>query len=322
MKFFLKLAIFVAFYAVFHAYILRPYIAGGVCTSKARLDGKTVIITGSNTGIGKENARDLAKRGARVIMACRSLDKAEAAKKEIVDETGNKNVVAKYLDLASLKSVRDFAADINRNEPRLDVLINNAGVMAVAKLTRTQDGFETQMGVNHLGHFLLTNLLLDLLKKSAPSRVVVVSSLAHWFSTRTGFNFENMNGEIFYDAFDAYGQSKLANILFTRELARRLKGTGVTANSLHPGAVATELGRHLPNWVQAIVSPIYPYFTKSCEQGAQTNIHLAVSEEMEGVSGLYFADCKERTPAATAQDDKAAKKLWEVSARLVRLDND
>lgn len=322
MKFFLKLAIFVAFYAVFHAYILRPYIAGGVCTSKARLDGKTVIITGSNTGIGKENARDLAKRGARVIMACRSLDKAEVAKKEIVDETGNKNVVAKYLDLASLKSVRDFAADINRNEPRLDVLINNAGVMAVAKLTRTQDGFETQMGVNHLGHFLLTNLLLDLLKKSAPSRVVVVSSLAHWFSTRTGFNFENMNGEIFYDAFDAYGQSKLANILFTRELARRLKGTGVTANSLHPGAVATELGRHLPNWVQAIVSPIYPYFTKSCEQGAQTNIHLAVSEEMEGVSGLYFADCKERTPAATAQDDKAAKKLWEVSARLVRLDND
>ena len=321
MNFLLKFAIFIACYAVFHVFILRPYISGGVCTSQARLEGKTVIITGANTGIGKETALHLARRGARVIMACRNLRKAEVALKEIVQKSGNDNVVAKRVDLASLKSVRDFAEDINNNEPRLDVLINNAGVMAVQTLTKTQDGFETQMGVNHLGHFLLTNLLLDLLRKSAPSRVVVVSSISHWFSTRTGLNFENMNAEISYEPFDAYGQSKLANILFTTELARRLDGTGVTVNSLHPGAVATELGRNLPNWMHVVLIPyIYPHILKTSEQGAQTSIHLAVSEELEGVSGLYFADCKEKLPAETAQDDKAAKKLWEVSAKLVGLD--
>ena len=317
-----KFAIFIACYAVFHVFILRPYIAGGVCTSKARLEGKTVIITGSNVGIGKETALDLAGRGAKVILACRDLQKAEAALKEIVKKSGNENIVAKHLDLASLESVRDFAQDINKNEPRLDILINNAGVMAVQTLTKTQDGFETQMGVNHLGHFLLTNLLLDLLKKSAPSRVIVVSSLAHWFATRTGMNFENMNGEISYDPLDAYGQSKLANILFTRELARRLDGTSVTANSLHPGAVATELSRHYPEWIQFIFKPIYRQLSKTPKEGAQTSIHLAVSEELEGVTGLYFADCKERIPAETAQDDNAAKMLWEISSKLVRVNTD
>jgi NAD(P)-dependent dehydrogenase (short-subunit alcohol dehydrogenase family) len=273
-------------------YILGPYIAGGVCTSQARLEGKTVIITGSNTGIGKETALNLAKRGARVIMACRNLQKAETALQEIVQKSGNENVVAKHLDLASLKSVREFSEDVNSNELRLDALINNAGVMCLSTLTRTEDGFEMQMGVNHLGHFLLTNLLLDLLKKSAPSRIVVVSSMGHWMFTKTAFNFENMNGEIAYDKFDAYGQSKLANILFARELARRLKGTGVTANSLHPGIVASELSRHLPMVMQGN-NAIASWFLKTSEQGAQTSIHLAVSEELEGVTGLYFADCKE-----------------------------
>ena len=315
-----KFAIFIACYAVFHVFILRPYIAGGVCTSKARLEGKTAIITGSNVGIGKETALDLARRGAKVILACRDIQKAEAALKEIVKKSGNENIAAKHVDLASLKSVRDFAEDINKNEPRLDILINNAGVMAVQTLTKTQDGFETQMGVNHLGHFLLTNLLLDLLKKSAPSRVIVVSSVGHWFVTRTGMNFENMNGEISYDPLDAYGQSKLANILFTRELARRLEGTSVTANSLHPGFVATELSRHYPEWMQVIFKPVYRQLSKTPMEGAQTSIHLAVSEELEGVTGLYFADCKEKIPAETAQDDKAARKLWEISAKLVGVD--
>ena len=320
MHFVVKLGIFVACYAVFHAYILGPYIAGGVCTSQARLEGKTVIITGSNTGIGKETALNLAKRGARVIMACRNLQKAETALQEIVQKSGNENVVAKHLDLASLKSaVREFSEDVNSNELRLDALINNAGVMCLSTLTRTEDGFEMQMGVNHLGHFLLTNLLLDLLKKSAPSRIVLVSSMGHWMVTKTAFNFENMNGEIAYDKFDAYGQSKLANILFARELARRLKGTGVTANSLHPGIVASKLSRHLPTVMQGN-NAVASWFVKTSEQGAQTSIHLAVSEELEGVTGLYFADCKERTPAETAQDDQAAKKLWEVSAKLVGLD--
>lgn len=320
MNFFFGAAIAVPCYAIFHTYVFKPYISGGVCRSKARLEGKTVIITGSNTGIGKETALDLAARGARVIIACRDLQKGEKAMKEIIEKSGNGNIVAKHLDLASLRSVRNFAEEINSSEARVDVLINNAGVMAVPSLTKTQDGFETQMGVNHLGHFLLTNLLLDLLKKSAPSRIVVVSSIAHWFCTTAGFKFENINGEISYDPFDAYGQSKLANILFARELARRLDGTRVTANALHPGAVATELGRHHPYWLQVVLQPFVFLLTKSPKEGAQTSIHLAVSKELEGVSGLYFADCKERIPAKSAQDDEVAKKLWEVSAKLVGLD--
>ena len=321
MNFLVKLAVVFGCYAIFHAYILRPYIAGGVCTSQAKLEGKTVIVTGANTGIGKETALDLATRGARVIMACRNLLKAEEALKEIVQKSGNKNIVAKRLDLASLKSVREFAEDVNNNEARLDVLVNNAGLI-VKTLTTTEDGFETTMGVNHLGHFLLTNLLLDLLKKSAPSRIVVVSSIAHnnpWFTT-TGFNFENINGEIDYSPLAAYGQSKLANILFTRELARRLNGIGVTANSLHPGVVYTEISRNESSTLQFIFAHyIYPHFAKTSFEGAQTTIHVAVSEELDGVTGLYFADCEEKKPEKTALDDEAAKKLWQVSAELVGL---
>ena len=321
MNFLVKLAVVFGCYAIFHAYILRPYIAGGVCTSQAKLEGKTVIVTGANTGIGKETALDLATRGARVIMACRNLRKAEEALKEIVQKSGNKNIVAKRLDLASLKSVREFAEDVNNNEARLDVLVNNAGLI-VKTLTTTEDGFETTMGVNHLGHFLLTNLLLDLLKKSAPSRIVVVSSTAHnspWFTT-TGFNFENMNGEIDYSPNNAYGQSKLANILFTRELARRLNGIGVTANSLHPGVIYTEISRNALSTLQSIfVNYIFPHFAKTSFEGTQTTIHVAVSEELDGVTGLYFVDCKEKKPEETALDDEAAKKLWQVSAELVGL---
>jgi retinol dehydrogenase-14 len=170
------------------------------------LDGKTAIVTGANTGIGKETAAEFAKRGARVIMACRNLNQAEAAMKEIVQNTGNKSVVVTHLDLASLKSVRAFAEDV-KNEARLDILINNAGVFNLPAFSKTQDGFEMTMGVNHFGHFLLTNLLLDLLKQSAPSRVVVVSSVLHRgqpTGTAPGLNFENMNSEISYDGFMAY----------------------------------------------------------------------------------------------------------------------
>ena len=318
-----KLLVLFGCYAVFYAYILRPYIAGAACTSQAKLEGKTVIVTGSNTGIGKETALDLATRGARVIMACRNLLKAEEALKEIVQKSGNKNIVAKRLDLASLKSVREFAEDVNNNEARLDVLVNNAGLFAKT-LTTTEDGFETTMGVNHLGHFLLTNLLLPLLKKSAPSRIVVVSSVAHskWPYNTTGFNFENMNGEINYSPFAAYGQSKLANILFIRELAKRLNGTNVTANSLHPGYIWTEIGRNLPISLNILYNYIMPHFVKTSFEGAQTNIHVAVSEELDGVTGLYFDDCKEKKPEETALDDEAAKKLWQVSAELVGLDSE
>ncbi len=299
--------------------MFRRYIGGGVCRSQARMDGKTVLITGANAGIGKETAIDLARRGARVIMACRDMKRGEDALNDVAAKTGSSKLVLKQLDLASLASVRALAEDINNTEPELNVLINNAGVMVPSELQKTQDGFEIQMGVNHLGHFLLTNLLIDLLKSSQPSRIVVVSSMAHSSTTSSSFNFENMNGEKYYSKWDAYGQSKMANILFTRELAQRLEGSGVTANSLHPGAIKTELSRNFGT-IESIAMQFMFLFFKTPTEGAQTNIHLAVCEEVEGVSGLYFCDCKVKKPSKGAQDDEAAKKLWQISAQLVGLE--
>ena len=321
----LRLAITIALVGISYR-LLRIFIAGGACTSKARMFGKTVIITGANSGIGKAAAIDLARRGAKVIMACRHLERSKNALNDIVQQTGSSDVILKHLDLASMKSIRAFAQDINANEAKLHVLINNAGLISTPERQETEDGFELTMAVNHLGHFLLTNLLLDLLKKSAPSRVVVVSSIAHhnFMETRSPFRFDNMHSEMFYSHWEAYGQSKLANILFTRELARRLSGSGVTANSLHPGVSKTglfSLRRHLKYSEKTanLLSPIMSLFFKTAEEGAQTTIHLAVSEEVEGTTGKYFVDCKERDPAKTAQDDQAANTLWHISAELVGL---
>ena len=225
-------------------YLIRKWAAGGVgmCRSQARLDGKTVIITGANTGIGLETAVDMAKRNARVILACRSEERGERAAVEVRKRSGNDNAVFVQLDLASLDSVREFAAKILEEEPRIDILINNAGVMAVPERKLTKDGFEMQIGINHLGHFLLTNLLLDRIKEAPSARIVNVSSRAH---LRANLDLGDLNLEKSYDAWTAYGNSKIANILFTRSLARRLKGTRVTTNSLHPGVIMTELSRHL-----------------------------------------------------------------------------
>ena len=224
--------------------LARRYFAGGVCRSKARLDGKTAIITGGNTGIGKETAIDLAGRNARVILACRSVEKGEKAAVEVREKSGNDDVVFRQLDLASLASVRQFAATVLEEESRIDILVNNAGVMA-CPYSKTEDGFEMQFAVNHLAHFLLTNLLLDRLKEAPSARIVNVSSLAHMNGK---INFDDINFEKSYEPWQAYGQSKLANILFTRSLAKRLVGTNVTANALHPGSIATELQRHVTGW--------------------------------------------------------------------------
>ena len=215
-----------------------------MCRSKASLAGKTVIITGANTGIGKETAIDMAKRHARVIMACRSVERGEKAADEVRRASGSSNVVFQQLDLASLTSVRRFCERVLKEEPRIDILINNAGIMA-CPYWKTEDGFEMQFGVNHLGHFLLTNLLLDRLKEAPAARIVNVSSLS--YKRCKGINFEDINCEHAYHPRDAYGQSKLAVILFTRSLAKRLEGTMVTANCLHPGVICTELGRHSKN---------------------------------------------------------------------------
>ena len=235
-------AITVGALSVASLYLIKRWAAGGVCRSKARLDGKTVVITGGNTGIGLETAVDLAKRNARVILGCRSVERGERAAVEVRKRSGNDNVVFVQLDLASLDSVRKFAAKILEEEPRVDILINNAGIMGLPERTLTQDGFEMQFGVNHLGHFLLTNLLLDRMKEAPSARIVNVSSKAHYWGT---IDFDNLDSERSYSPWRAYGTSKLANILFTRSLAKRLQGTNVTTNSLHPGTVFTELGRHL-----------------------------------------------------------------------------
>ena len=303
--------------AVAVLYAGKRYFQGGQCHNTKRLDGKTVVITGGNTGIGKETAVDLAKRGARVIIGCRNLEKGKAALKEIQERSGSTDVFLEKIDLASLDSVRKFAKSILKSERRLDILINNAGVMA-CDYQKTEDGFEMQFGTNHLGHFLLTMLLLDLIKKSAPSRIINVSSLGHSMGSGK-INFDDIHWEKTYSAWPAYYNSKLANVLFTRELSKRLEGSHVTANSLHPGAVRTELGRHTI-YSSAIFYPIIWYTCKTPEQGAQTTIYCAVAEEMEGVSGKYLADCAIKEPSKGAQDDDAARKLWDLSLKLVGLE--
>ena len=251
--------------------LFRKWMAGGVCRSKARLDGKTVIITGANTGIGLETAVDLAKRNARVILACRSVERGEKAAVEVRKRSNNDNAVFRQLDLASLESVRKFAGKILEEEPRIDILINNAGVMALPERNLTKDGFEMQFGTNHLGHFLLTNLLLDRIKEAPSARIVNVSSMGHSFGH---LDFDNLNSERSYSQWVAYGTSKLANIVFTRALAKHLEGTRVTANSLHPGAIDTELGRHLTGFM--VSRKLSFYYVCHCTIIANIIIHVNI----------------------------------------------
>lgn len=293
--------------------LLREWSNGGFYRGKEKITGKTVIITGANTGIGKETAKDLARRGGRLILACRDTKKGEDAVREVIQETGNNNVFCWKLDLGSFESIREFAEKFNKNEPRLDILINNAGIMWCPRML-TKDGLEMQMGVNHFGHFLLTNLLLDKLKSSAPSRIVILSSLGHMTGS---IKFDDINSEKSYGRVAAYAMSKLANILHALELTKRLKGTGVTANAVHPGAVDTELARHTVTGIWRVLSsPLYSLFVKTPLQGAQTSIRVAVDPALETVSGKYFSDCKETKPSAAAQVEADAKRLWEISEKI------
>jgi NAD(P)-dependent dehydrogenase (short-subunit alcohol dehydrogenase family) len=279
--------------------------------------GKVVVITGGNTGIGKEAAVGLASLGARVVVTSRNEERGRSARKEIADRSGSDSVEVMSLDLASFRSIRSFAADVLDRFDHVDVLVNNAGLILHHR-AETQEGFEETFGVNHLGHFLLTDLLLERLRASAPARVVVVSSTAHK-SARQGLDFDDLQAEHKYRWAQAYSKSKLANIYFARELSRRLDGSGVTVNALHPGFVRSEFGRGgdlggIYGWgIKYLASP----FAISPEKGARTTDYLASSPEVEGTSGGYFYKCKPSVPSRMAQDDDAARRLWDASEKLV-----
>jgi len=283
------------------------------------MEGKTVVVTGANSGIGLETAAELAAMGARVLVTARNADKGRTAVAAVTARaggTGSAQLVV--FDLADLSSVRRGADEILEQAPRLDVLVNNAGVVRSVR-AETVDGNEATFATNHLGPFLLTNLLLGRLEASAPSRVVTVASTAH-ASARHGIAFDDLQSERHYRAMRVYGQSKLANILFTLELARRLEGTGVTANSLHPGTVRTGYGadgdaRGFLSFGIKLASP----FFLSPAKGARTSVYLASSPEVDGVSGEYFVKCRPRSPRRWAQDPEAARRLWEVSEQLTGL---
>ncbi|MCZ6710032.1 MAG: SDR family oxidoreductase [Gammaproteobacteria bacterium] len=271
------------------------------------MQGKRVLITGGNSGIGKITAIELAKLGAEVILACRDSDKTRAALEEIGEHGDVKNLP---VNLASFASVRDLATAFLGSYDRLDVLINNAGTFP-AKLTMTEDGFETQFGVNHLGHFLLTNLLLDCLKASAPSRVITVTSKLH---KNGAIDFDSFRGEHGYNSQKAYGQSKLANVLFAVELAAKLEGTNVTSNVLHPGAVRTNIMREMPWLLRSVIN----LFFIDARKGAKTNIMLASDPELENISGKYFDQCEPDDYAESANDSALRQRLWDQSQSMTQ----
>ncbi|TRY61533.1 hypothetical protein TCAL_05730 [Tigriopus californicus] len=290
----------------------------GSNNSKA-LNGKLVVITGANTGIGKATAEDLAKRGARVIILCRSVEKGDEAAAEIKENTGGQ-VEVRRLDLASLKSVRECAEALVASEDKIDILINNAGVM-LCPHWKTEDGFDMQFGTNHLGHFLLTEMLMPLIRKSEASgfhpRIIILSSLAH---KGAPINWDDINYEKSYSAIAAYAQSKLANVLHAKELAERLSDTEISVYAVHPGAVDTELGRHFYNkWWAKLFKPCASRLFKQPIHGAQTTLYCALDDSVANDSGKYYADCRETRPHSRALRKEDQKRLWDLSEKFVGL---
>jgi retinol dehydrogenase-14 len=277
--------------------------------------GKTVLITGASGGIGRATAMGLAALGARVAITGRDLGRTEAAAVEIRGATGNAQVDAFGADLSSQAEVRRLAAQVLEAYPRLDVLINNVGGFWATRHV-TADGLEHTFAVNHLAAFLLTDLLLDRLKASAPARIVTVSSGAQSMGR---IDFADLQGERTYSGQTAYNQSKLASVMFTYELARRLAGTGVTATVLHPGVVSTAFGAEDPSLIFKVIVPFVRPFMKTPQQGAATSIYLASSPEVEGVTGRYFAKGRPQTSNTASYDEAAARRLWQDSADLVGL---
>lgn len=273
------------------------------------LKDKICIITGATSGIGRETAKELARKGAVLVLPIRDSLKGDILKDEILEQVPEAQLDLMHCDLASFASIREFATAFKKKYKNLHVLINNAGIWET-KRNLTSDGIEKNFAVNHLAPFLLTNLLLNSLKASAPSRIINVASDAH---KQGKINFSDLEFEKKYSSLGSYAQSKLANILFTKKLSQKLKGTGVTANCLHPGVVSTNLFDKMPKILMGVMN----LFMISPQKGAQTSVYLATSPEVENVSGEYFAKSKNKKPAPQALRQDVADKLWEISEKYV-----
>jgi retinol dehydrogenase 14 len=278
------------------------------------MGGKTVLITGGTSGIGKAAAVALAAMDAKVVVVGRNQERGEAAVEEIRARSQNKSVELLLADLSVQSEVRRLAEEFQERHDRLDVLANNAGLVQ-SKRSETPDGIETTLAINHLAPFLLTNLLLGRLEQSAPSRVITVSSEAQRWGK---MDFEDLQSRRKYRGFPVYGLTKLANIMFTYELAERLNGTGVTANCLHPGSVGTNFGQNNRGPMVLFFRTFKP-FMRSSEKGADTLVWLASSPEVDGVSGKYFSDRKEIEAKKVAYDRAARRRLWKISEELTGL---
>ena len=279
------------------------------------MQGKICTVTGATSGIGAVTAHHLAAQGARVVVISRNEQRCQNTVAEIRGQTGNPHVEYLVADLSSQDQIRKLAAEFHERYPCLDVLVNNAGAFFLAR-KESVDGIEMTFALDHLSYFLLTILLLDVLKASASARVVNVASAAH---RGARIDFNDLQAEHGYGPMRAYGQAKLANILFTYELAHRLADSGVTANALHPGFVASNFAKN-NGWVVRVAMRIVHLFAISPEQGAQTSLYLASSPEVEGITGKYFVDCKPVPSSPASYDQDAAKRLWRESERLTGLD--
>jgi len=278
------------------------------------MKGRTVLITGATAGIGRVTARELAVAGAHILLVARNREKAEATRRWIRRAVPDAEVDLVVADLSSMAQVRSVAEQVS-SRGALNVLVNNVGAIFQQK-TETVDGIEMTFALNHLAPFLLTNLLRDALRRGAPSRVVTVSSAAH---LRTGMNFDDLESRARYSAWTAYGQSKLANLLFTYELARRLGGSGVAANALHPGFVASDFGENNGAFMRVVMSVAKRLGGISVEEGARTSIYLASADEVQGVTGKYFVKCREAESSPASHDRQSMRRLWEISSRMTGL---
>jgi NAD(P)-dependent dehydrogenase (short-subunit alcohol dehydrogenase family) len=278
----------------------------------AGMKGKVCMVTGANSGIGKIVSTELARMGAQVVMVCRNPKSGDHAKSEIVNNSGNENVELLLADFRSMKSVRDMTSEFKANHKGLHVLLNNVAIIPTKRRV-TPDGLEEQFEVNYLSHFLLTHLLLDALKASAPSRIINTSSGIH---VRAKVDFEDLQSKRKYNAHRVYGNTKLMNILFTYELARRLRGTGVTVNAYTPGFSKTRLDREYSFLMRGMVS----LMAKKPEKGAQTAIYLATSPELEALSGKYFQNMKTTESSRLSYDKEMGSRLWNISEKMAGLE--